>query len=613
MSFVDKLKEKLITALGGTLTERLPAGNVPGGSFSSREKSPDGLTPPFIDAKEKEAMDGIMSYLVRGRLWELYGAATMLSEKRAVKYKDYEDMETEVIIASALELIVDDAFQYSIERAASVWADESSEYKDDIQELFHRIGLENRIWGWTYNVAKYGDFFLGLEVKEGEGVVRVTDTNEPRSIFRIEMDGQLAAFVKGNKHSHKTQALIEPWAMVHFMNNYKPTFEQIEITVKEETEEKGERGETAKSVKKVKKTVTSSYGTSCLYHTRLAYKILNLLEKSLSLARLSRSPLMRLFYVNTEGLTPKERRNMIKELEKTFRAREGIDLTNKLYDSDYNPMSFMDDLFIPITGSVGDLRAEQLGGEVDIKNMVDIDYQKNKLFAGLRIPKAFMGFEESLPGSLGSTTLTRLDIRYARMVKKVQRAMLYGLTRLCQIHIAFKKRQPPDVRKIKVSAVNVSGAEEEDRQNTFERKLNLANQFIGFIRDLQGQINPKVIVKYIFTQVVELSGVDIDALMTPPKGAGGEGGGGGYGGSFASTDPEVNGILKDMVGTDGKVQEDKVIELLTLLESKRPRERKVYSVDREPPDTFARAFSDGKEGSIPAYSLAGPESDEEGL
>jgi hypothetical protein len=565
MTILESIRNRVFEMLGGQVSE------------AEEALSGDVLGTP----EETEAAQDILTYLKAGRLWELYGAATKLSETRGKKYKDYEDMETEVIVASALELIVDDAFQYSIERHATIWPDESSEYAKEIRDFFKKIDLENRIWGWTYNVAKYGDLFLGINAEEGKGITRIIDDNHPSKVFRIEIDGALAGFVVGDRNTFKAEALAEPWDFVHFMNNYKPTFEKVILTVKEEQEVEDEQGNTEVKEVDVKKAVTSSYGTSCLYHTRLAYKILNLLEKSLALARLARSPLMRIFYVNTEGLTPKERKKMIKDLKKTFQAREAVDLTSKLYDSDYNPMTFMDDLFVPITGSVGDLRAEQLGGEIDIKSMVDIDYAKNKLFAGLRIPKAFLGFEESLPGSLGSTTLTRLDIRYARMVKKVQRAVLHGLTRLAQIHLAYMKQERPDPEKIMISAVNVSGAEEEDRQNTFERKLNLANMIIGFIRDLEGKIDPKVLVKYIFTKVVELTDVDITALMNAPKPPPGE-----EGGAFAAYSPEIDKLVKEIIEAGDDLDKDRVVLLIEALERAAGQQKK-FSTVRPPKDTGA--------------------------
>jgi len=208
---------------------------------------------------------------------------------------------------------------------------------------------------------------------------------------------------------------------------------------------------------------------------------------------------------------------MLDKIKTKFQTREAIDLQKNFYDSEYNPLNFLDDLFIPVTGSVGDINIQTLGGDVNIRDIADIEFQNNKLFAGLRIPKAFLGFEESLPGSLGSTTLTRLDIRYARMVKKVKRAMIQGLTRMVQIHLAYKTKKQVDLNQIILASTPISGAEEDDQASVFERKLNLTNQILGIINDLGDKINPEQLIRHIFTKVLELPGISVKKLLTPKE------------------------------------------------------------------------------------------------
>ena len=51
----------------------------------------------------------------------------------------------------------------------------------------------------------------------------------------------------------------------------------------------------------------------------------------------------------------------------------------------------------------------------------DIDYLKNKLFAALKIPKAYLGYEEQVNGK---ATLAAEDVRFARTIERIQRIVI---------------------------------------------------------------------------------------------------------------------------------------------------------------------------------------------
>jgi len=458
-----------------------------------------------------------------GQLLELYEKVIRLSEDRKARYDEYEEMEKEVILGSGLEMIVDDAGQFEMGRQSTVWPAASSQFAKEIQDFFLEIDLENRLWGWLYNTAKFGDFFLKIEGAFGVGITDVDEHTDPRSVYRVELGGDLMGFIEDIEEAQGAvgaaavteevvrQGFLQPFDMVHFINNFKPSFETIKIKITEpEVDENGlETGLMSEKVRKV----TSRYGTSVYSNARRAAKQLRIVEDSLVLARLSRSTLQRYYYINTEGTTPKERRLMMKEFERKLKRKTSIDIANNLYNSEHNPLSYNDEIFIPTSGGKGDVRVDQLGGDVDIKDIVDIDFYLNKVFSAIRIPKAFLGFEESLPGSLGSTTLTRLDIRYARMVKKIQRAVIRGLTRLVQIHLSYKFQISPNMEDIQLEMVPISGAEEDDRLDQIEKEISLASSLASLAADLEGQINTTALSDFIFRNILSLQGADISQIL----------------------------------------------------------------------------------------------------
>lgn len=163
---------------------------------------------------------------------------------------------------------------------------------------------------------------------------------------------------------------------------------------------------------------------------------------------------------------------------------------------------------------------EGVGGDLNIRDLADVDFILNKVFAGLRVPKAFLGFEDSIPGSLGSTTLLRLDIRYARAVKKLQRAGKMGIQRAAQIHLAYKHDKIPDSEALKMQMTMINGAEEAERQEALSNNLRNASDFIRTMQeieqlDLGFELQGAYLMDYIFQRLI--GDVDVSRLFKPKK------------------------------------------------------------------------------------------------
>lgn len=481
-------------------------------TVSADETNIDPLSEKILEKAEK----GMPSFVVRqGGLWELWATATELSQYRLNRYRDYDDMATDSLIASALELVTDDAVQFSSDRGRSLWPAKGSK-ESWVEEKLKQLKVEENLWGWIYNTAMYGDFFGRFVTDEDSSSpsgykFRALDSSiHPKDVRRIDLDGKLKGFLTQEEFAKVTTH--PPWEFVHFMLNSRPRFERHRLR----TRGKGTdytRSDyaptTAETGKKGHKEIiaTSMYGTSWLDPARHVYRVLKLLEQSLALARLNRSPLIRIFYVNTTGMTPKERQETLNELHQRFKKNLSMDMRDNFWKSDYNPLSFNADLFIPITDQQGNVTAETLGGELNIKDIVDVDYQKNKLFAALRIPQAYLGFEEVMPGTIGSTTLVRMDIRYARSVKKLQRASISGVTRLLEVMYALEHGKRPDPKEIAVEMEVISGIEELDRMEAMERKLGVASQFLQMVGDLGEKIDPDPLIRFVFDTVLGLKDI----------------------------------------------------------------------------------------------------------
>ena len=83
----------------------------------------------------------------------------------------------------------------------------------------------------------------------------------------------------------------------------------------------------------------------------------------------------------------------------------------------------------------------------------DIDYLKNKLFAALKIPKAYLGYEENINGK---ATLAAEDVRFARTIERIQRTVISELTKIAIVHLYSQGIQDSEMTNFELQLVNPS-------------------------------------------------------------------------------------------------------------------------------------------------------------
>lgn len=213
-------------------------------------------------------------------------------------------------------------------------------------------------------------------------------------------------------------------------------------------------------------------GQSYLDNSIVAWQILAALEDILILTRMTRSTLYRIFSVEVGGKGDTETKKILNDLKNRIKSDETINVKDKIYNSEMRQVPLGDSIFIPTRNGIGNIDIKVVGGDINLKDAIDLDYFKDKLFASLRIPKAFLGFSED-SGGLINTSLTRMDIRYARTIKGIQNIAAEGLKDLCLKYLEFTRpesvlRELPDF-KIVFTSINT----EEDNQRCETRQTQM--------------------------------------------------------------------------------------------------------------------------------------------
>ena len=398
-----------------------------------------------------------------------YSDALMTKSLRLNLFKDYESMDSDAIISSALDIYADESTMKSEYGDVLEINTDNENIKQILHNLFYDIlNIEFNLWPWVRNMCKYGDFFLQLQIDEKYGITNVV----PLSVYdvsRLEgLDPENPEYIKylvesaTTEHRYKaetssTRTELENYEVAHFRllsdSNYLP------------------------------------YGKSQIEGARKIYKQLTLMEDAMLIHRIMRAPEKRIFKLDIGNIPPAEVDNYMQQVINKMKKAPVVDETTGDYNLKYNMQNITEDFFLPVRGGDSGTNIESLPG-LTYEATEDIEYLKNKLLSSLRIPKAFLGYEEQI-GS--KATLAAEDVRFARTIERIQRITLSELTKIAIVHLYSQGYQDSDLVNFELNLTNPSTIYEQEKIELWNNKTSLAE---SMIRD--GIVSTAWIYKNIF-------------------------------------------------------------------------------------------------------------------
>ena len=175
------------------------------------------------------------------------------------------------------------------------------------------------------------------------------------------------------------------------------------------------------------------YGCSWLHKARRSWRMLTMMEDMMLIYRLERSIERRVFKIYTGAIDDKDVPAYMQQVANQFKRTPIIDPQTGQIDLRKNFASVDSDFFIPFRSEDTASKIEPLGSVQNPTAMDDIEYVKQHLLAALRVPKAFLNFTD--PSQNKGQNLSIMDIRFSRMINRVQQAMLMELNKIAMIHL----------------------------------------------------------------------------------------------------------------------------------------------------------------------------------
>ena len=383
-------------------------------------------------------------------------------------FRDYESMDSDSIISSALDIYSDESTMKNEYGKVLDIKTDNDQIHDILHNLFYDIiNIEFNLWPWIRNMAKYGDFFLQLEVADKYGITNVTpmsaydvarleghDPENPQNVqFMLTPQGD------SNKHSARNQETqtFENYEVAHFRllsdSNYVP------------------------------------YGKSMLEGGRKVWKQVTLMEDAMLIHRIMRAPEKRVFKLDIGNIPPAEVDNYMQQVINKMKKAPVIDEKTGDYNLRYNIQNLTEDFFLPVRGGDSGTSIDSLSG-LSYDAVDDIEYLKNRLLASLRVPKAFLGYEEGL-GS--KATLAAEDVRFARTIERIQRIVVSELTKIAVVHLYSQGFRDQELVNFDLGLTNPSTIYEQEKIELWNNKTSLAE---SMVRD--GLVSSEWIYKNIF-------------------------------------------------------------------------------------------------------------------
>ena len=404
--------------------------------------------------------------------------ATTDRGQRAGLFSDYESMDNDSILSSALDIYADESTMRSEYGDILQIRSEDDNIHDILRNLFYDvINIEFNLWPWIRNMCKYGDFFLQLEIAEKFGIVNVKPIS-PYTVSRVEGDDPT--------NPHYVKFIVEDPETKYTVGGTR----QLESEL--ENYEVGH-------FRLLSDSNMLPYGKSMIEGARKVWKQLTLMEDAMLIHRIMRAPEKRIFKIDIGNIPPNEVDNYMQRIINKMKKAPVIDKETGDYNLKYNVQNITEDFFLPVRGGDSGTEIDTAAG-LTFEAVDDIEYLRNKLLAALKIPKAFLGYEDEVNAK---ATLAAEDVRFARTIERIQRIVISELTKIGIVHLYAQGYTDADLVNFELSLTNPSMIYEQEKLELWSTKIDLASS----MKD-----NKLLSTEYVYDQIFGFTAQEKDLV-----------------------------------------------------------------------------------------------------
>ena len=482
---------------------------------------------------------------------------TQVSRSRNEIYDILDDMGNDSTLAAVLETYAEDATETN-DAGDIMWCESpDAEAAAFVTYLLNALNVNKNIYRWTHSLCKYGDVYLRLyresdydDLLFDKPSVRDSKKNRaslnedvkiklygkndkyvhylemapnPAQVFELTRFGKTSAYIKTDvqapqrandalqgisnlttryQFNKNDVELYAPTEFVHgcLEDNSSRTPEEVQLFVTDD-----------KSL-----TYNVKRGQSLLYSTYKIWRQLMLLENSVLLNRVTQSSIVRVIGVEVGDMPKENVPTHLMNIKQLIEQKASLDVGKSM--SEYtNPGPIINNVYIPSRNGQGVLTTSQIGGDVKIGDLADLDYYQDKLFGNLRVPKQYFGVTDDAAGFSGGQSLSIISSRYAKMIKRIQNTIIQMVTDAINL-ILLDTGNDGYINKFTLKMQAPTTQEEVDRRDNLSNKVGLVRDIMDTLADIENPATKLKILKSLLSntindnEVIQLIQDEIDLL-----------------------------------------------------------------------------------------------------
>ena len=494
---------------------------------------------------------------------------TSVSMNRNELYQTLDYMAEDSIMGAVLETYAEDATETN-DNGDIVWVEaEDAEISKYITYLLSSLGVNKNIYNWTHSLCKYGDLYLRLyreseyedrlfkkpkeeppEIDLEESTYRPNQLNEdvkinvfskhdkyihyvemvenPAQVFELTRFGKTAAYIQTEVEATNTTGTMDSLTATpslfrykfntNDINLYQPT-EFVHASLQDNTSRCPEEVELFIDTENEEQTSLKykvKCGQSLLQNTYKVWRQLQLLENSVLLNRITQSSIVRVIGVEVGDMPKESVQPHLAGIKQMIEQKSAIN-AGVSFNEYTNPGPIINNIYVPTREGKGNITTSQIGGDVDVKGLADLDYYQDKVFGSLRVPKQYFGVTDDNAGFSGGQSLSIISSRYAKMIKRIQNTMCQAITDIINL-ILLDSNNPSYINNFTIKMLPPTTQEEVDRRDNISNKVGLVQDIMGNLADIENPITKLKILKSLLgntinnPEVIQFIQEEIEAL-----------------------------------------------------------------------------------------------------
>ena len=363
------------------------------------------------------------------------------SYDRMARYSDFSEMESTPEISSALDIYSEECVSPDAHGKVLHIYSENRMVKQILSELFYDVlNIDFNLVMWVRNLCKYGDFFLFNDIHPELGVINVFPIPIAEMTREEGFDPSDPGAVRF-RWATQGNRVLENWQVSHFRLLGNDAF--------------------------------LPYGSSVLEGARRIWRQLILIEDAMLVYRVIRSPERRVFYIDVGNIPPENVADYLEQAQTSLKRNAVVDKSTGQVDLRYNPLSVDEDYFLPVRGGESGTRIDTLAGGSNTTAIEDVEYIQKKLFAALKIPKAYLGYDEDIGAK---ATLAQEDIRFSRTINRIQKTLISELNKIAMVHLYTHGYTDEDLLNFELRLSNPSTIAQQQKLELIRTKFEISSQ-----------------------------------------------------------------------------------------------------------------------------------------